>query len=66
MIYLYLFGTCFHFIYVFMIIGKDKTPLSLSLGAFRNTQVPTGQTEESSIIVSVFSEPDQQPFTLSL
>ena len=22
MIYLYLFGTCFHFIYVFMIIGK--------------------------------------------
>ena len=24
MIYLYLFGTCFHFIYVFMIIGKNK------------------------------------------
>lgn len=25
MIYLYLFGTCFHFIYVFMIIGnKDN------------------------------------------
>lgn len=24
MIYLYLFGTCFHFIYVFMIIGKVK------------------------------------------
>lgn len=24
MIYLYLFGTCFHFIYVFMIIGKYK------------------------------------------
>lgn len=23
MIYLYLFGTCFHFIYVFMIIGND-------------------------------------------
>ena len=22
MIYLYLFGTCFHFIYVFMIIGE--------------------------------------------
>lgn len=22
MIYLYLFGTCFHFIYVFIIIGK--------------------------------------------
>lgn len=25
MIYLYLFGTCFHFIYVFMIIGKKIT-----------------------------------------
>lgn len=25
MIYLYLFGTCFHFIYVFMIIGKEKS-----------------------------------------
>lgn len=25
MIYLYLFGTCFHFIYVFMIIGNDYT-----------------------------------------
>ena len=25
MIYLYLFGTCFHFIYVFMIIGKYQT-----------------------------------------
>ncbi len=24
MIYLYLFGTCFHFIYVFMIIGNNK------------------------------------------
>ena len=25
MIYLYLFGTCFHFIYVFMIIGKKTS-----------------------------------------
>lgn len=25
MIYLYLFGTCFHFIYVFMIIGNRYT-----------------------------------------
>ncbi len=25
MIYLYLFGTCFHFIYVFMIIGNINT-----------------------------------------
>ena len=26
MIYLYLFGTCFHFIYVFMIIGNENAP----------------------------------------
>lgn len=36
MIYLYLFGTCFHFIYVFMIIGKytilpNNHPIILSL-----------------------------------
>lgn len=29
MIYLYLFGTCFHFIYVFMIIGNE---LQMGLG----------------------------------
>ena len=28
MIYLYLFGTCFHFIYVFMIIDNDYQCLS--------------------------------------
>ena len=28
MIYLYLFGTCFHFIYVFMIIGNIINPVS--------------------------------------
>ena len=28
MIYLYLFGTCFHFIYVFMIIGKIITVIT--------------------------------------
>ena len=29
MIYLYLFGTCFHFIYVFMIIGnKNSTKIA--------------------------------------
>lgn len=27
MIYLYLFGTCFHFIYVFMIIGNNFNSL---------------------------------------
>lgn len=30
MIYLYLFGTCFHFIYVFMIIGNNHGKLSVS------------------------------------
>ena len=34
MIYLYLFGTCFHFIYVFMIITKEtlKWQVSVSVG----------------------------------
>ena len=31
MIYLYLFGTCFHFIYVFMIIGKECMMLMVLL-----------------------------------
>lgn len=31
MIYLYLFGTCFHFIYVFMIIGNYVQSYSLIL-----------------------------------
>lgn len=30
MIYLYLFGTCFHFIYVFMIIGKYEISIGNS------------------------------------
>ena len=29
MIYLYLFGTCFHFIYVFMIIGNNIKKVTL-------------------------------------
>lgn len=29
MIYLYLFGTCFHFIYVFMIIGNKLSVYDL-------------------------------------
>lgn len=33
MIYLYLFGTCFHFIYVFMIIGKYLKEKELNLTA---------------------------------
>lgn len=35
MIYLYLFGTCFHFIYVFMIIG-NKNLLSFDFLALKN------------------------------
>ena len=35
MIYLYLFGTCFHFIYVFMIIGN--------INKFRDNTVETDQ-----------------------
>ena len=31
MIYLYLFGTCFHFIYVFMIIGKNHKGAILTI-----------------------------------
>ena len=31
MIYLYLFGTCFHFIYVFMIIGNKKNTLKIKV-----------------------------------
>lgn len=30
MIYLYLFGTCFHFIYVFMIIGNNFISVQLN------------------------------------
>lgn len=46
MIYLYLFGTCFHFIYVFMIIGNNcalitcdskSMPVGLMLPLYGNT-----------------------------
>ena len=33
MIYLYLFGTCFHFIYVFMIIGNITIADDVVIGA---------------------------------
>ena len=33
MIYLYLFGTCFHFIYVFMIIGNITIASDVVIGA---------------------------------
>ena len=34
MIYLYLFGTCFHFIYVFMIIAKNHHLTTFGLIAY--------------------------------
>ena len=43
MIYLYLFGTCFHFIYVFMIIGNN---VLIAPGAFINFDVP-----DNSIVI---------------
>ena len=36
MIYLYLFGTCFHFIYVFMIIANKFQFTRSHDGKFRN------------------------------
>ena len=42
MIYLYLFGTCFHFIYVFMIIGNKARLFSNSprIALFENAKIP--------------------------
>ena len=45
MIYLYLFGTCFHFIYVFMIIGNICLCEDLPLGVFFVEGVLTGLGE---------------------
>lgn len=43
MIYLYLFGTCFHFIYVFMIIGNN---VMIGSGAIVVTDIP-----DNSVVV---------------
>ncbi len=40
MIYLYLFGTCFHFIYVFMIIGNNHRVIRYPLNG---TWIDIGQ-----------------------
>lgn len=37
MIYLYLFGTCFHFIYVFMIIGNNSNERIEITGKWKGT-----------------------------
>lgn len=39
MIYLYLFGTCFHFIYVFMIIDNKRKAISLLLETIKNKRI---------------------------
>lgn len=40
MIYLYLFGTCFHFIYVFMIIGNKHFQVCEPDGTEHISQFP--------------------------
>ena len=42
MIYLYLFGTCFHFIYVFMIIVKYKGKIAETVEVERTKLVQEG------------------------
>ena len=44
MIYLYLFGTCFHFIYVFMIIGNNhKMRFLLLIETHVGARIKTGK-----------------------
>ena len=49
MIYLYLFGTCFHFIYVFMIIGKIITTLLFELLQRGEFFLSNSQTKQNLI-----------------
>ena len=42
MIYLYLFGTCFHFIYVFMIIGNEVLYAAAKGGLVASIQMKAG------------------------
>lgn len=46
MIYLYLFGTCFHFIYVFMIIGNELP--NCDLKSVRNLQIAIKKLNDST------------------
>lgn len=48
MIYLYLFGTCFHFIYVFMIIGNYFNKLWNSLPKIHKGDNTTGLSKKQS------------------
>ena len=51
MIYLYLFGTCFHFIYVFMIIGKYMN--GLFFGVSRDEKI-FGKASDSFLSIPFF------------
>ena len=52
MIYLYLFGTCFHFIYVFMIIGKNLKDAGLYV-EFDTKKHPVVQARAGISLVSI-------------
>lgn len=43
MIYLYLFGTCFHFIYVFMIIGNKI--IIIAIKKYLKVKIPKQSSE---------------------
>lgn len=56
MIYLYLFGTCFHFIYVFMIIDNKTLaihPASTIYGSFTEDQRRGMDVSQKTIRLSV-------------
>ena len=56
MIYLYLFGTCFHFIYVFMIIANKTLaihPASTIYGSFTEDQRRGMDVSQKTIRLSV-------------
>ena len=49
MIYLYLFGTCFHFIYVFMIIGKIYSQETETIQNLENIPIFVRNKKNNSI-----------------
>lgn len=56
MIYLYLFGTCFHFIYVFMIIGNNVW-VGSEVTLLKGTVIPDGSVVGyGSIVTKAFDE----------
>ncbi len=53
MIYLYLFGTCFHFIYVFMIIGNNIETLYLCIEFIIVMNTTLKEREDNEAIRSI-------------